>query len=287
MNPAGRAADPSAASSPRPLRRLTADRPVAAFLVVAIALTWVALILSIALLGNAVPGILAELLILLGTSVLVTRAADGSPGVRHLFRQTIRWRVGAGWYVAAVLALPALTVLVAAAGTFHQPADGWATVAGSYLLNTLIVGALLGNIWEELAWTGVVQRRLMERHGLVAGSLLTAIPFALIHLPLAFADRGFGATAWPDVAVAWGVLLVFAPLFRLLVGIAYLGTGRSLLIVALLHASFNASEQSKLAVFDGAWQQIAAATVLLVVLALLRKFRTLTAEAGHGAAVAG
>ena len=187
MNPAGRAADPSAASSPRPLRRLTADRPVAAFLVVAIALTWVALILSIALLGNAVPGILAELLILLGTSVLVTRAADGSPGVRHLFRQTIRWRVGAGWYVA----------------------------------------------------------------------------------------------------VAWGVLLVFAPLFRLLVGIAYLGTGRSLLIVALLHASFNASEQSKWAVFDGAWQQIAAATVLLVVLALLRKFRTLTAEAGHGAAVAG
>jgi membrane protease YdiL (CAAX protease family) len=190
--------------------------------------------------------------------------------------------------VAAVLALPALTVLIAAAtGTFHQPADGWAAVAGSYLLNTLIVGALLGNIWEELAWTGVVQRRLIERHGLLTGSLLTAIPFALIHLPLAFADKGFGATAWPDVPLAWGVLLVFAPLFRLLVGIAYLGTGQSLLIVALLHASFNASEQTKLAVFDGAWQQIAAATVLLAVLALLRKFRTLTAEAGHGAAVAG
>ncbi|UKA53605.1 hypothetical protein LFT45_18090 [Arthrobacter sp. FW305-BF8] len=32
---------------------------------------------------------------------------------------------------------------------------------------------------------------------------------------------------------------------------------------------------------------IVAATVLLVVLALLRNFRTLTAEAGHGAAVAG
>ncbi|MDP9694812.1 UNVERIFIED_ORG: hypothetical protein J2X79_002380 [Arthrobacter globiformis] len=152
MNPAGRASDPSAVSSPRTLRRLIAARPVAAFMVIATALTWVALILSIAVPGNAVPGILAELLILLGTAVLVTRA-------------------------------------------------------------------VLGNIWEELTWTRVVQRRL--------------------------------------------------------------------LIVALLHASFNASEQSKLAVFDGAWQQIAAATVLLVVLALLRKFRTLTAESGHGAAVAG
>ncbi|MGN7251640.1 hypothetical protein [Arthrobacter sp. SAFR-014] len=82
------------------------------------------------------------------------------------------------------------------------------------------------------------------------------------------------------------------PLRRLIAGLpvaafAYLGTRQSLLIVALLHASFSASEPPKLAVFDGAWQQIAAATVLLVVLALLRKFRTLTAEAGHGAAVAG
>jgi membrane protease YdiL (CAAX protease family) len=283
MNPAGRASDPSVP----PLRRLVAARPVAAFLVMAIGLTWLALILSIALLGNAVPGILAELLILLGAAVLVTGAADGKPGVQALFRQTIRWRVGAGWYVAAVLALPALTVLIAAAtGTFHQPADGWGTVAGSYLLNTLVIGALLGNIWEELAWTGVVQRRLMERHGLVAGSLLTAIPFALIHLPLAYADKGFAGTPWSEAAVTWGVLLVFAPLFRLLVGIAYLGTGHSLLIVALLHASFNASEQTKLAVFDGAWQQIAAATLLLVVLALLRKFRALAPEAGHGAAVA-
>ena len=283
MNPAGRASAPSAAS----LRRRFAARPVAAFLVIAIGLTWVALILSIALLGSALPGILAELLILLGTAVLVTAAAEGGPGVRDLFRQTVRWRAGVGWYVAAVLALPVLTVLIAAAtGTLHQPADEWASVAGAYMLNTVVIGALLGNIWEELAWTGVVQRRLMERHGMAAGSLLTAIPFALIHLPLAFADKGFTGTPWSEVAVAWGVLLVFAPLFRLLVGIAYLGTGQSLLIVALLHASFNASEQSKLPVFDGEWQQIAAAALLLVVLVLLRKFHALAAEADHGAAVA-
>lgn len=282
MNPAGRASAPAAA-----LRRRIAARPVAAFLVIATGLTWVALIISIALLGSALPGILAELLILLGTAVLVTAAADGRPGVRDLFRQAIRWRVGVGWYVAAVLALPVLTVLIAAAtGTSHQPADEWASVAGAYMLNTVVIGALLGNIWEELAWTGVVQRRLMERHGMAAGSLLTAIPFALIHLPLAFADKGFTGTPWPEVAVAWGVLLVFAPLFRLLVGIAYLGTGQSLLIVALLHASFNASEQSKLPVFDGGWQPIAAATLLLVVLVLLRKFRALAAETDHGAAVA-
>src|SRR6476620_10612925 len=170
MNTAGHASTPSA----HPLSRLIADRPVAAFLAIAIGLTWAAVILSVALLGNAVPGILAELLILMGTAVLVTKAADGSTGVRALFRQAIRWRVGTGWYVAAVFAVPALTVFVAAAtGTFHQPSDGWGPLAALYLLNTLVVGALLGNIWEELAWTGVVQRRLMERHVFVNGTVPT------------------------------------------------------------------------------------------------------------------
>jgi uncharacterized protein len=69
------------------------------------------------------------------------------------------------------------------------------------------------------------------------------------------------------VAVSWAVLFLFAPFFRLLMGIAYQGTGYSLLIVGLLHASFNASASTKLDVFDGDWQQIAAVIVLLGVVA--------------------
>ena len=61
MTPAGRTPIPCVV----PLRRRIAGRPVAAFVVFSIALSWVALILPIALFGNALPGILAELLILL------------------------------------------------------------------------------------------------------------------------------------------------------------------------------------------------------------------------------
>ena len=247
---------------------------MAAFLVLAILLSWAAQILSLLLVGNILPGILAELLILLGTSVLVTGAADGRRGVRELFRRAFRWRVGFGWYAAALLALPALTVLVAAAsGTFHEPADGWAALLGNYLLNTVLIGALLGNIWEELAWTGVVQHRMMDRHRMVVAALLTAVPFALIHLPFAFAEKGLTATPLADVAVSWAVLFLFAPFFRVLMGLAYVGTGYSLLVVGLLHASFNASAATKLDVFDGDWQQIAALIVLLAAAMSLRGIR--------------
>src|SRR5688572_7796529 len=253
---------------------LIKDHPVAAFLLIAITLSWTGQILSLLLLGNILPGILAELLILLGTAVLVTGAADGRPAVRELFRRAFRWRVGLGWWAAALLALPVLTVLIAlATGAFHQPSAGWWPLLGNYLLNTLIIGALLGNIWEELAWTGVVQHRLMDRQGPAIAALLTAIPFALIHLPFAFADKGFAGTPWTDVALSWAVLFLFAPFFRALMGLAYLGTGYSLLIVGVLHASFNASASTKLDVFDGDWQQITAVIALLGVIAAVHAAR--------------
>ncbi|MGF9647098.1 type II CAAX endopeptidase family protein [Pseudarthrobacter oxydans] len=261
---------PGSRGAPLPLIK---HHPVAAFVVIVLLLSWTGQIVSLLLLGDILPGILAELLILLGTAILVTGAADGRPAVRELFRRAFRWRVAPAWYVAALLGIPALTVLIAAAtGTFHPPAGGWGPLPVNYLLNTLIIGALLGNIWEELAWTGVVQHRIMDRHGPVTAALLTAIPFALIHLPFAFAEKGFSGTPWSDVAISWLVLFLFAPFFRLLMGIAYLGTGYSLFIVGLLHASFNASMSIKLDVFDGDWQQIAALILLLGVVAAANAF---------------
>jgi membrane protease YdiL (CAAX protease family) len=248
---------------------------VAAFVIIAIGLTWAAQILSILILGNVVPGLLAELLILLGAAVLVSAAVGGRAGIRHLFRGVVHWRAGAGWYAIALLAVPVLTLLIAAAtGTFHPPGEGWAALLGNYLFNTVVFGALLANVWEELAWTGLVQRRLMQRRGLLLGSLLTAIPFALIHLPLAFAEKGFTGTPVQDVLFNWAVLFLVAPVFRLLAGITYLETGGSILIVGLLHASFNASGSTKLTAFDGEWQQIAAIIVLLAALALYRSTTT-------------
>jgi membrane protease YdiL (CAAX protease family) len=63
----------------------------------------------------------------------------------------------------------------------------------------LVFGALTANLWEESVWAGFVQRRLMERRGLLTGSLLTALPFFLIHLPLAYENDGWKGTTWRPV----------------------------------------------------------------------------------------
>lgn len=201
-----------------------AIHPVTVFLILAIGVTWAAQISSILILGTILPGLLAELLILLGSAVLVTAAAEGRPGVRRLFGQTIRWRAGVGWYAVVLLALPVLTLLLAAAtGTLRNPDGGW----------------------------------------------------PLIHLPMAFGAGGFTATPADQVLVSWAVLIIFAPFLRCLVGMTYLGTGGSILLVGLLHASFNSSGGMPMA---GGWQQIAAVVLRLAAVAAVWRYQGMRAR---------
>ena len=77
---------------------------------------------------------------------------------------------------------------------------GWVYVAGAYLLQTFITGALEVNLAEEGAWGGLVQTRFADQHGLLGGALRTAPLFAAMHLPLQFTH------GWTWGSVASGVV---------------------------------------------------------------------------------
>jgi membrane protease YdiL (CAAX protease family) len=168
-----------------------------------------------------------------------------------------------------MLAMPVATAVVAAvSGTLRRPPHGWAVEVGMYLFLVLIFGGLLLNLWEELGWTGFLQSRLMDRHGLLVGSLLTAAPFAALHLPLPYVDGQRGATA----IVSTLALLAAAPFLRVLLGMVYRDTGGSLLAVGLLHAAFNAS--GALGFVSGGWQYLPALALVTIVVAVLRGRRS-------------
>jgi membrane protease YdiL (CAAX protease family) len=246
--------------------------PVFSFAVLAIVPTWALQFLSLAMGWDLMPAKLAEIFILLGAATLVTAVNDGRPGVRRLYAGAFKWRMGFGRFAMLLLALPVLSLAIAAAGgSLRAPASGLLSETLGYLFLTLIWGALLGNVWEETAWTGFAQSRLMDRHGLLLGSLLTAIPFALIHLPLAFEEHGLHGTSGRDLAITWTVLILTAPVFRYLFGMTLRDTGGSVLAVALLHASFNASQS--LGSLHGWWPAYVALPVLTLLVALARRRR--------------
>ena len=247
------------------LRRLVAHHPVTAFLVMAFAFAWTSM-LPLLLSESGPFGVLpialpwqpfASLMSIFGLALpafLVTAATDGKEGVRDLLRRLLRWRVGAHWYLIALLGLLAATLLGAIPFLGVVPlealAENWSLLFTVFLPGVLVPFVLV-NLWEELGWTGFLQHTLQERHGPVLASVVVAPAFALIHLPGFFAagfinDEPTPLSQFPAVLVQVGVMAVFATFLRALILWLYNGSGRSVLIVALFHSAFNMTNGQKL-----------------------------------------
>jgi uncharacterized protein len=94
---------------------------------------------------------------------------------------------------------------------------------------------LLIQIFEETAWTGFVQDTLQGRHGPLLASIMVAPAFALFHLMSNILEAGQIVMVVVQVAVQ-AVASIF---LRVVITWLYNSTGRSVLIVALFHSSFN------------------------------------------------
>jgi len=208
---------------------------------------------------DVMPAKILELVLLLGLASWITSRVSGPGGVRRLFAGLTRWRLGLR-YPLLLLAMPLATIGVGlATGTLQSPDDGWGFVVATYVA-LLVLGAVTGNLWEETVWSGFVQGRLMAARGPLVGSLLTAIPFFVIHIPLAFEADGLKGTTWREACLDWALIALAAPFQRYLIGMLLVDTGGSTLAAGLMHASINAA--AAMAVTRGGWQFIPALVVV-------------------------
>src|SRR5581483_5483237 len=97
------------------------------------------------------------------------------------------------------------------------------------------------NLWEETGWTGFFQSRLERRHNFFIAAALTAIPFALIHLPLRVIND---TTSLGGLVQQFILLMILGLIFRPLIGMALRGSGDSVMAAALMHTFFNRSNNS-------------------------------------------
>ncbi len=233
------------------LLRVAAQFPLATFLILGFSLAYaLALLWGLAYHGVIPGGGLAAalhiapdeltggalVLSLFPAALFVTWATSGRVGVRSLFRRAFHWRVSPGWWLTVLLGLPVLTVSLALLmGDQLRSIDVPSFLASQLML--LLVNFIVINLWEEVAWTGLFQTRLEERHNWLVAALLTAIPFAAIHLPLQFfIDQPVTPSS---LAAAFGLYLLLGLLVRPLLAVFRRGTGDSLLLVGLLHSVFN------------------------------------------------
>ncbi len=212
--------------------------PVPIFFALTYAASWMLWAPLVVFRGD-LPGALVFLLLVLGSlvpsamGILFVAVLHGKAGVRTLLGRLLMWRVGLRWYLV-VLAVPllvpcALGVGVLLGGSF--PAPGLA-LAGVLLTLALSIfpGSALG---EEIGWRGFVLPHLQSRHSALGASVLLGMAWGMWHLPLWLA----GTASHPLGLFPAFVVAVAAS--SVLYTWMYNGTGGSLLIVVLFHATTN------------------------------------------------
>jgi uncharacterized protein len=121
-----------------------------------------------------------------------------------------------------------------------MPLGGWPRALGAVFV-VFVLQLVLFQLPEEIGWTGFLQDRWQDRYSPLKLSAMVAFPWAIWHLPDFFVDEGFGVdqlVTAPVFLVIEFILLFFA---RVLIVWLYDRTGRSVLLVAIFHASFDAS----------------------------------------------
>jgi uncharacterized protein len=273
----------STRTSPGGIGDLARRRPIVVLLTALLVPTYLAYAVVLLTGMPFMIGQVAQLAFMIAAPVLVSAWIGGRAAVRSVFAGLLRWRIGASRWVLVLFSLALVSLLVAdVTGSLDTPVDGWVNQALLYGL-VLGYGALSANLWEETVWSAFVQGRLMARHGLLTGSLLTAVPFAVIHLPLGFHD-GLAAATAKDVLITWGFMIALAPFLRYLIGMLLVDTGGSTLAAGLMHASMNAAVA--MSVLGGGWQALVALVVVTLAVAAHRYRNGRSAVHGFAATLA-
>jgi membrane protease YdiL (CAAX protease family) len=210
---------------------LVRRHPLISFFVLAYALAWWIWILyafNITFLGPifALGPFLA--------AIIVTALTKGTAGLKALLSRMVRWRVGLGWYAAALLIPIAVYVVAVSLNILFGARASTAEQFGSwYLIFPLFAYSLLfplsGAFGEELGWRGYALPRVQARLWALSAALVIGVIQTAWHLPLFMIDRSTSPVPLIVGYMGLGILATWV----------FNNTRGSVLMTMLLHASFN------------------------------------------------
>lgn len=227
------------------LRQVIRRHPVVTYVALAWGLSWaywipMALRGEIVTPGGAVshfPGLLGPMV----AAVIVTVAVEGRAGILDFGARLVRWRVPVRWYLLAILPYVLFLAafgLVAATGGDPPAPDEFYEFSGLPNLTVLLVVALVllfNGFGEEAGWRGFLTPQLLRRHGPILASVLVAAAWIAWHVPSfwvieTYRNAGVGIVPMMAIGITAGSIILTW---------LYIGSGGSILIVALWHLAYN------------------------------------------------
>lgn len=219
------------------MKKTLLQSPLISFFVMAFLFSWIAV--SPLML---VPSLPVEPFQILGalagptlSAVILIYLSEGKPGLGAFFKRYVQWRAGIGWWLIVLFGILILLTIIATiiigSSILVEFINNIGLILPTYLL-TLIVGVILGPLWEEPGRRGFAFPRLQERFGPILASAILGTLWAVWHLP------GY-VGGWMESDFL--ALLIYCIGFSVFAAWIYNNTRGSILLMILLHSSSNAA----------------------------------------------
>jgi uncharacterized protein len=175
--------------------------------------------------------------------ILLTALLYGRAGLSEFRSRLLKWRVGARWYVVALLTAPlsvtAAVLALSLSSSEFVPSILTTSDKTSLLLMGIFAGLMVG-IFEELGWTGFAIPRMKLRYGILGTGLIVGVLWGAWHFPPFFWGSGAASGTLPLALFLPVLLFTWLPAYRVLMVWVYDRT-ESLLVAMLMHVSLVAS----------------------------------------------
>jgi membrane protease YdiL (CAAX protease family) len=229
------------------IRNSIKTHPLPIYFILAFAISWGAILISVGLDGLPVSEDQLPVLIvamLLGPSlagILAAGLTSGREGLRDLFSGLLRWRVSVRWYAIALLTAPLSTAVVLLVLSLFSPefpaALSTAEDKVALVIMWIAAGIMVG-LLEELGWTGFAIPRMRMKHGVFTTGLVVGLLWGAWHFLVNWeADTFTGAL---PLALLLARLFSWLVAYRVLMVWVYDRT-ESQLVVTLMHVSLVAT----------------------------------------------
>ncbi len=209
--------------------------------------------------------------------IIVIALTKGYAGLQDVAKNLFHWRVGFKWYALAYLGPAFLYGLGVLLFTLLEPAILSNINLNFKTMGLIFFGAdtgiftymlLRGGLGEEIGLRGFALKELQKHHSPLKASLIIGVLWAVWHLP-SWWHRDLLSILIPFLAVM-ALSIIFTYIFK--------GSGESLLIVILLHASLNSFDDVYELIFPklteyGLWELPYILGVLMIAGVLIFRLR--------------
>lgn len=219
------------------MKNTISQYPLIAYFAMALLFSWIAV--TPLLLNPKLPVELFQILgALAGPSLsawIVIVVTSRGRGIREFLKRYIQWRAGIIWWLivlfGVLIALNIVASVILGLSIWTEFFNNLGLILPTYLI-TLVVGVILGPLWEEPGWRGFALPRLQERFGPIIGTLILGVMWAIWHIPGYLG--GWMTTVFP-------ALVVYCIGFSAVMTWVYNNTRGSILLMILFHSSSNAA----------------------------------------------